>query len=130
MTGSRGVRIELGNINVNRIDSASGIFVGTNTQWGWSSHGKRVSGFGSVTGMLNRLSANIGVVYDNDLIDTPIDDRDVFAAPNGEAVIAAAGKAAEPAPAAAKPPAPVAAKPSAPAGKAVPADSEAAGEGR
>lgn len=74
----RGVRIELGNINVNKIQSASGIFVGTNAQWGWSSHGKSIAGFGSVTGMMNRLSANLGVVYDNDLIDTPIDDRDVM----------------------------------------------------
>jgi len=76
----RGIHIELGNINVNRIDSSSGIFVGTNAQWGWSSHAKNVSGFGAVTGMLNRLSANVSVVYDNDLIDTPIDDRDVFIA--------------------------------------------------
>ncbi|WP_058303357.1 hypothetical protein [Gorillibacterium timonense] len=84
MVRPRGIRIELGNINVNRIDSASGIFVGTNAQWGWSSHGKSISGFGSVTGMLNRLSANVSVVYDNDLIDTPIDDRDVLAAPYPE----------------------------------------------
>jgi hypothetical protein len=78
MLETKHMQVELGNINVNQLDSGSGIFVGTNAQWGWSAHGKTVSGFGTVAGMLNRLTHNVSVVYDNDLIDTLIDDRDTM----------------------------------------------------
>ncbi|MBC8079961.1 MAG: hypothetical protein H7X86_06425 [Gorillibacterium sp.] len=78
MPQAKHTQIELGNIIVTQLDSGSGIFIGSNAQWGWSSHGKNVSGFGTVAGMLNRLTNNISVVYDNDLIDTLIDDRDTM----------------------------------------------------
>ncbi|WJH34751.1 spore germination protein [Paenibacillus aurantius] len=73
-----GVHIDLNNINVNSIDRSSGIFIGPNTQWGWSAHSKSLAGFGTINGMFNRCSHNLNVVYDNDLIDTPIDDRDIM----------------------------------------------------
>lgn len=80
---TRGVRIEFNNINVNSIESSSGVFIGPNVQWGWSSHMKRMNGFGTVTGMLNRISHSVNVIYDNDLIDTPIDDRDIMIGKSG-----------------------------------------------
>jgi hypothetical protein len=65
-------------INVNAIDSASGIFVGTNTQLGWESIGKSNVALGHVSGDFNRLHHNMNIIYDNDFLDTYINDRDVI----------------------------------------------------
>jgi hypothetical protein len=57
---------------VNVIDTNSGIFIGVNNALGWSSHGKSNSGFGSASNC--KVSGNIHVVYDQDVIDAPIED--------------------------------------------------------
>ncbi|UFJ41542.1 hypothetical protein LOK74_03135 [Brevibacillus humidisoli] len=70
--------VQFDQINVNVIESASGIFVGTNYQCGWGSHNTSNSAFGQVSGDQNLVYHNINVLYDNDGIDTPIDDRDLI----------------------------------------------------
>ncbi|MEH7385852.1 hypothetical protein V7147_10630 [Bacillus sp. JJ1521] len=63
------------------ISNASGIFNGKNIQFGWSSHRKENSGFGTLGGHNNKVIKNTNVVFDNDQIDTPIDDRDTMWSP-------------------------------------------------
>jgi hypothetical protein len=70
--------IKFDNINVNAIESSAGIFVGTNTQLGWGAHSKHNTGFGSITGKFNLVVHTTNIIMDNDVIDTPIDDRDVI----------------------------------------------------
>jgi hypothetical protein len=65
-------------IMVNAMETNSGIFVGTNSQYGWSSHNKTNASVMGVSGDNNTIRGNLNVIYDNDLIDTSIDDRDVF----------------------------------------------------
>lgn len=69
--------VQFDKIMVNSIGPNSGIFVGTNLQYGWSSHNKTNASFQGV-GEKGTVSGNLNVFYDNDLIDMPIDDRDVF----------------------------------------------------
>jgi hypothetical protein len=66
---------------VNVIENSSGIFVGTNLQTGWSSYNKSNSGLGNVSGDFCRVSYNVNVVYDNDLIDMPVRKNNLFANP-------------------------------------------------
>ncbi len=55
----------------------SGVYISArNVVCGISRHSKSNNGFGSV-GSHNLIRGNINLVYDNDSIDTPIDDRDV-----------------------------------------------------
>ena len=68
--------IHFDRIQVNDITSASGVFVGTNTQWNWATHSKNNFGLGSVSGEENHVVSNINVIYDNDAIDTPISGGD------------------------------------------------------
>lgn len=69
--------IDFDSINVNAIETTSGIFIGgPNLQYGWSSHGKQNSGFGTIQGTRNQVSQLTIAVSDDDFIDTPIDDRD------------------------------------------------------
>ncbi len=69
------IKIE-GNISVNSIQRNCGIFMGEkNNAVGWSAHGKSNSIFNSI-GDSNLLVQNLCLVIDQDLIDTPIDDRD------------------------------------------------------
>lgn len=70
--------IHFDRIMVNAMDTNSGIFVGTNLQYGWSSHSKSNTNVHGISGDGNVLSSNVNVLYDNDHIDTQIDDRDVF----------------------------------------------------
>lgn len=72
------VDINFDTIQVGQIASASGVFNGTNSQFGWSTHSKANSGFGTVSGNKCLVYKNISIAYDPDLIDTPIDDRDVM----------------------------------------------------
>ncbi|RKN86401.1 hypothetical protein [Paenibacillus ginsengarvi] len=68
--------VQFDKIVVNSIGPNSGIFVGTNLQYGWSSHNKTNA---SIQGVENgTVSGNINVFYDDDLIDMPVDDRDIF----------------------------------------------------
>lgn len=66
------------NVSVTTITNASGVFVGTNTQYGWASHEKGNEAFGSVYGNLNVSSGSLHLLFDNDQIDSPIEDADFF----------------------------------------------------
>ncbi|GAA3405903.1 hypothetical protein ACFFNY_26125 [Paenibacillus hodogayensis] len=70
--------VQFDRIVVNAMETNSGIFVGTNLQYGWSSHSKTNASFSGISGEGHQVTRNVNVIYDNDLIDTPIDDRDVF----------------------------------------------------
>lgn len=64
-------------LQVNVISGNSGVYFGnTNVIFGLSNHSKSNTGFGGV-GSQNKMYQNLGIVYDPDWIDTPIDDRDV-----------------------------------------------------
>lgn len=70
------VHIQFRDLLVNAIDTNSGIFFGNkNIANGWSSHSKSNNGFGDAS---NSTIRSINLIMDNDLIDSPIDDRDVF----------------------------------------------------
>lgn len=69
-------------IVVNSIGTSAGVFIGTNLQYGWSSHNKSNSSISDISGTGNTFTRNVNVICDNDLIDTPIDDRDVFLSGN------------------------------------------------
>lgn len=62
-------------IMVNSVDTSAGIFIGNNTAAGWSSVRKDNSGFGSASG--GTFHHNCSLVYDNDQIDFPIEERGV-----------------------------------------------------
>ncbi len=70
--------VQFDRIMVNALATNSGVFVGTNTQYGWSSHSKTNASLMGISGDGNRIYENVNVIYDNDGIDTPIDDRDVM----------------------------------------------------
>jgi len=64
--------IQFDSIKVNHLEKNCGIFVGTNQQNGWSTSFSNKAGFGTVSGHLNRVSKNINIFHDHDIIDTPI----------------------------------------------------------
>jgi hypothetical protein len=71
----------MGNITVQTMERQSGIFIGEkNTAIGWSAHGKQNSVIGSIGGQSNLLLNNISILIDPDIVDTPIDDRDIHIA--------------------------------------------------
>ncbi|WP_067625830.1 hypothetical protein [Alicyclobacillus acidiphilus] len=64
-------------IHVGSISDNSGVYLGhQNVILGISRHSKSNNGFGSI-GSNNIASRNLNIVDDRDLVDTPIDDRDV-----------------------------------------------------
>ena len=66
-------QFQLSQISVNQIDTASGIFIGTNYAQNWSSHRKNNYGFGSVSH--SQVLNNTSYVIDQDWIDTPIENN-------------------------------------------------------
>lgn len=67
-----------GNIHVQTMQRQSGIFIGeTNTAIGWNAHGKENRVIGNVSGESNLLLRNTFILNDPDIVDTPIDDRDI-----------------------------------------------------
>lgn len=62
-------------INVNSLDTASGIFVGINTVNNWSSHHKNNHGFGIV--YHSQVTDTFSLVIDNDVIDSPMESHAV-----------------------------------------------------
>ena len=60
---------------VSSIGSSSGIFIGKNNAIGWSAHGKSNQGLGYANG---KVINSVNLVYDNDFVDSPIDDRDLI----------------------------------------------------
>ncbi|MEC0228081.1 hypothetical protein [Paenibacillus alba] len=63
--------IQFDSIHVNTIGDSSGIFVGTNMQFFWTSSSKSNSGMGEISGDNNYMLNNVNTVYDNDIIDAP-----------------------------------------------------------
>lgn len=72
------IEVSVNNLNVNSIEANSGIFIGaTNLSYGWSSHSKSNSGFGSFSNAT--VTKSYSVIYDNDSIDSPIvDSKKIF----------------------------------------------------
>jgi hypothetical protein len=67
-----------GDIHVQTMIRQSGIFIGErNTAIGWNSHGKENRVIGSIGGQSNLLLHNTLLLNDPDIVDTPIDDRDI-----------------------------------------------------
>ncbi|MCM3768485.1 hypothetical protein [Neobacillus niacini] len=70
-----------GNIHVQTMERQCGIFIGEqNTAIGWSAHGKQNNVIGTIGGRSNVLYRNISILIDPDVVDTPIDDRDIHIA--------------------------------------------------
>ncbi|MFC3772659.1 hypothetical protein [Paenibacillus sp. GCM10012303] len=70
--------VQFDRIVVNVMETNSGVFIGTNLQYAWSSHSKTNASITGISGDHHEITGNINVIYDNDMIDTPIDDRDVI----------------------------------------------------
>ena len=70
------IQINFGTLTIYHLRSSCGVFMGTNCANGWSAHTKSNSGMGSVSDGI--VSNNINIVFDNDVIDSPIDDRDII----------------------------------------------------
>lgn len=67
-----------GDIRVQTMQRQSGIFIGErNIASGWSSHSKENRVIGNISGQSNLLQHNISILNDPDIVDTPIDDRDI-----------------------------------------------------
>ncbi|RBW69107.1 hypothetical protein [Bacillus taeanensis] len=66
--------IQFDSIQINYIHANSGFFVGENTQVNWKTQYKENNALGEVIGDQNILIQNVNVVYDNDIIDTPIEN--------------------------------------------------------
>ncbi|WP_079477230.1 hypothetical protein [Halobacillus salinus] len=64
--------IKFDSIYVNAIEKNSGIFVGPNSQNGWSTQSKENAALGTVVGTANVIHHNVNVIHDEDEIDTPI----------------------------------------------------------
>ncbi|WP_085524353.1 hypothetical protein [Tuberibacillus sp. Marseille-P3662] len=63
--------IHFDSINVNVIDTTSGIFTGTNHQMNWRTQSKTNSGFGTVEGQNNVIIKPVNTVIDPDTTDNP-----------------------------------------------------------
>ncbi|MFC7395274.1 hypothetical protein [Scopulibacillus cellulosilyticus] len=72
------IGIQFDNIAINSAASGAGVFNGANNQFGWSSHAKTNSGLGTIGGHHNPLPYNINILWDNDKIDTTINDQDIM----------------------------------------------------
>ncbi|MCA0972488.1 hypothetical protein LCM20_17975 [Halobacillus litoralis] len=66
------MNVQFDSINVNSIHMNSGVFVGSNSQDGWSASMKENSALGTVVGTGNVIHHNVNVIHDEDMIDTPI----------------------------------------------------------
>lgn len=62
-------------INVNSVDTSSGVFIGINYANNWSSHQKTNHGFGTLHH--SQVTDTFSLVIDNDVIDTPIESHAV-----------------------------------------------------
>jgi hypothetical protein len=61
-------------IMVKKIETNSGVFVGTNIANGWDSHSKNQMSINASEN--NKFPNNVNIIADNDVIDTLIRDRD------------------------------------------------------
>lgn len=71
------VVINLPVININAMETDTGVFIGENSQFGWDSHQKQTSGVGFVFGAFNQFPLNGYLITDNDYFDMPVNDQDI-----------------------------------------------------
>lgn len=71
------VSINFNSVVVNTLHTNTGVFMGENTQWGWNAHSKRVNGNGCVYGQYNVVLSPYGLVNNNSVLDTPINDNEL-----------------------------------------------------
>ena len=64
-------------IAVNNLNKASGVFIGDNAASSWDANSKTTSSICAVVGAANVLSANMTLITDSDVVDTPILDTDI-----------------------------------------------------
>ena len=69
--GKKSGSIIFNSVNVNSVDTVSGIFIGDNSQSNWSSTGKTNSGFGRVIGEMNSVRILLNLLSDPDVVDSP-----------------------------------------------------------
>lgn len=77
ITTAPGLILQFDKIFVNALETNSGIFVGTNNQYAWNSHSKTNASICAISGDSNSFEYNYNIILDDDVVDTPIDDRDV-----------------------------------------------------
>ncbi|OCA85078.1 hypothetical protein [Pseudobacillus wudalianchiensis] len=66
--------IDIGQININVLDTCAAVSVGENELTGWSSHSKRNAGQGRFTGEVHNTQ-NSSLILDADVIDCEINDN-------------------------------------------------------
>lgn len=64
-------------IAVNSLNSSAGVFIGDNSAPSWDANNKSSNSINTVVGAGNLFTANMTLLTDNDLVDTPIVDSDV-----------------------------------------------------
>ncbi|MDA8333602.1 MAG: hypothetical protein M0Z41_01200 [Peptococcaceae bacterium] len=74
--------IYLNSLSIDTLDTTCGVFIGVNRAVGWSSHSKSNSGLGTSG---DNCQNNLNIVYDNDIIDTPMEKSDMFLNTEGSA---------------------------------------------
>lgn len=72
-------------IAVNSQKTNAGIMIGDNAATGWDANSKNSASFNTVAGAGNLITANMTLITDNDVIDTPIMDNDIEAGPVAQA---------------------------------------------
>lgn len=64
-------------IAVNSLNTSAAVFVGDNSASGWDANNKSSNSVNTVAGAGNIFTANLTLLNDNDVIDTPIVDSDI-----------------------------------------------------
>ncbi|MFC7395306.1 hypothetical protein [Scopulibacillus cellulosilyticus] len=70
------IAIQYNNASIDRGWGNTGFFNGENEGFGWGSHSKRNNSV-IVTGYRDDAPCNINLIFDNDVIDSSINDEDV-----------------------------------------------------
>ena len=64
-------------IAVNSLNTSAAVFVGDNSAPSWDANNKSSNSINTVAGAGNVFTANITLLSDNDVLDTPIVDSDI-----------------------------------------------------
>lgn len=64
-------------IAVNNLNTSAGVFIGDNAASSWDANNKSTNSINTVAGAGNVITANLTLITDNDIIDTPIVDSDI-----------------------------------------------------
>lgn len=68
-------------IAVNSMNTSAAVMIGDNAAAGWDANSKSSSSINTVAGAGNLFTANMTLLTDNDVIDTPILDNDIETGP-------------------------------------------------